>query len=40
LGQELQSGNFTAAQQTYGALQQDFLQFIGGSASPGAANPL
>lgn len=27
LGQELQAGNFTAAQQTYSALQQDFLQF-------------
>jgi outer membrane protein assembly factor BamD (BamD/ComL family) len=27
LGQDLQSGNLTAAQQTYGTLQQDFQQF-------------
>jgi hypothetical protein len=27
LGQALQGGNLSAAQQTYGALQQDFLQF-------------
>jgi len=33
LGQELQSGNLTAAQQTYSTLQQDFLQFIGGTGS-------
>ena len=33
LGQELQSGNLTAAQQTYSTLQQDFLQFIGGNGS-------
>jgi hypothetical protein len=38
LGQELQSGNVTAAQQTYSALQQDFLQFAstGSSASSSA----
>jgi hypothetical protein len=36
LGQELQSGNLTAAQQTYSALQQDFLQFSGGNPSSGA----
>src|SRR5580693_4758924 len=29
LSQELQSGNLTAAQQTYSPLQQDFLQFTG-----------
>jgi outer membrane protein assembly factor BamD (BamD/ComL family) len=33
LGQELQSGNLSAAQQTYSTLQQDFLQFIGSNAS-------
>jgi hypothetical protein len=33
LGQELQSGNTAAAQQTYSTLQQDFLQFIGGGSS-------
>jgi outer membrane protein assembly factor BamD (BamD/ComL family) len=33
LGQELQSGNLTAAQQTYSTLQQDFLQFAGGGSS-------
>lgn len=33
LGQELQSGNLTAAQQTYSSLQQDFQQFIGGNNS-------
>jgi len=33
LAQELQSGNLTAAQQTYSSLQQDFLQFIGGNGS-------
>jgi outer membrane protein assembly factor BamD (BamD/ComL family) len=33
LGQELQAGNLTAAQQTYSALQQDFLQFTGGNGS-------
>ena len=35
LGQDLQSGNLAAAQQTYSALQQDFLQFAntGGAAS-------
>ena len=37
LSQELQSGNLTAAQQTYSALQQDFLQFTGGSGSSGAS---
>jgi len=36
LGQELQSGNVTAAQQTYSALQQDFLQFAGGNAASAA----
>ena len=35
LGQSLQSGNLTAAQQTYSTLQQDFLQFSNG-ASVGA----
>ncbi|MGB9465273.1 MAG: hypothetical protein WBR10_09180 [Candidatus Acidiferrum sp.] len=39
LGQELQSGNLTAAQQTYSALQQDFLQFTGTSGSSGSASP-
>jgi len=38
LGQELQSGNLTAAQQTYSALQQDFLQFIGGNGSSASAS--
>jgi outer membrane protein assembly factor BamD (BamD/ComL family) len=33
LGQSLQSGNITAAQQTYSALQQDFLQFSSGAIS-------
>lgn len=33
LSQELQSGNLTAAQQTYSALQQDFLQFTSGNGS-------
>ncbi len=33
LGQELQSGNLAAAQQTYSALQQDFLQFTGSNTS-------
>jgi hypothetical protein len=33
LGQDLQAGNLTAAQQTYSTLQQDFLQFAGGSGS-------
>jgi hypothetical protein len=37
LGQELQSGNLTAAQQTYSALQQDFLQFIGNGSSGSAS---
>ena len=36
LGQALQSGNLTAAQQTYSTLQQDFLQFSGGATSSGA----
>jgi hypothetical protein len=36
LGQELQSGNLTAAQQTYSALQQDFLQFAGTGAGAGS----
>jgi hypothetical protein len=31
LGQQLQAGNVTAAQQTYAALQQDFQQFTSGS---------
>jgi len=38
LGQELQSGNLTAAQQTYSSLQQDFLQFIGGDGASGSAS--
>jgi outer membrane protein assembly factor BamD (BamD/ComL family) len=38
LGQALQSGNLTAAQQTYSTLQQDFQQFSGGATgSPGAS---
>jgi outer membrane protein assembly factor BamD (BamD/ComL family) len=37
LGQELQSGNLSAAQQTYSALQQDFLQFTGASVSSAPA---
>ena len=36
LGQSLQSGNITAAQQTYSTLQQDFLQFSSGATSSGA----
>jgi outer membrane protein assembly factor BamD (BamD/ComL family) len=42
LSQELQTGNLTTAQQTYSALQQDFLQFTGGngsSATSGSSNP-
>ena len=35
LGQSLQSGNITAAQQTYSSLQQDFLQFSGAATSTG-----
>lgn len=35
LGQELQSGNLTSAQQTYSALQQDFLQFTSGNGVAG-----
>jgi soluble cytochrome b562 len=31
LGQSLQSGNLSAAQQAYGTLQQDFLQFAQGN---------
>lgn len=37
LGQELQTGNLSAAQQTYSTLQQDFLQFIGSGNPSGAA---
>jgi outer membrane protein assembly factor BamD (BamD/ComL family) len=37
LSQEIQSGNLTAAQQTYSALQQDFLQFASGNATAGAS---
>ncbi|MGB2592422.1 MAG: hypothetical protein WBG02_01325 [Candidatus Acidiferrum sp.] len=33
LGQDLQSGNLTAAQQTYSTLQQDFQQFAGSGSS-------
>jgi outer membrane protein assembly factor BamD (BamD/ComL family) len=36
LGQALQAGNLTAAQQAYGTLQQDFLQFAGGGSSTGS----
>lgn len=37
LGQDLKSGNLAAAQQTYSALQQDFLQFAStGAAASGA----
>lgn len=39
LGQSLQSGNLTAAQQTYSTLQQDFLQFSNGATSAGANSP-
>jgi hypothetical protein len=38
LGQALQSGNLTAAQQTYSALQQDFLQFTGGASGGASGN--
>jgi outer membrane protein assembly factor BamD (BamD/ComL family) len=38
LGQELQAGNVTAAQQTYSTLQQDFLQFAGGGSSSGSGS--
>ena len=39
LGQELQSGNLTAAQQTYSTLQQDFLQFAAnGTSTSGSSN--
>jgi outer membrane protein assembly factor BamD (BamD/ComL family) len=38
LGQELQSGNLTAAQQTYSNLQQDFQQFIGGNGSASSSS--
>ncbi|HTQ59145.1 MAG TPA: hypothetical protein VMI32_02910 [Candidatus Solibacter sp.] len=37
LGQDLQSGNLTAAQQTYSALQQDFLQFAAGGGTSGSS---
>lgn len=36
LGQDIAAGNVTAAQQTYSALQQDFLQFIGGASASGS----
>lgn len=39
LGQDLQAGNLTAAQQTYSTLQQDFLQFAGtGSSGSNGSN--
>jgi hypothetical protein len=38
LGQDLQSGNLTAAQQTYSTLQQDFQQFAGGASSGAGAS--
>jgi outer membrane protein assembly factor BamD (BamD/ComL family) len=38
LGQDLQAGNLTAAQQTYSTLQQDFLQFAGGGSSSAGAS--
>jgi hypothetical protein len=38
LGQALQSGNLTAAQQTYSSLQQDFLQFSGGATGSAGAS--
>jgi len=38
LGQELQSGNLSTAQQTYSTLQQDFLQFT--QSGPTAVLPL
>lgn len=39
LGQDLQAGNLTAAQQTYSTLQQDFQEFAGtgGSTTSGGA---
>jgi outer membrane protein assembly factor BamD (BamD/ComL family) len=39
LGQDLQSGNLSSAQQAYSALQQDFPQFGGNSGWSGAALP-
>lgn len=36
LGQDLQTGNLTAAQQTYSTLQQDFQEFAGASGSTGS----
>jgi len=37
LGQALQSGNLSAAQQAYTTLQQDFTQFMAGSGSSSAS---
>ena len=39
LGQSLQAGNLSAAQQTYSSLQQDLLQFSANSMSSAAAQP-
>lgn len=38
LGQELQAGNFTAAQQAYSTLQQNFLQFASAPAASSGAS--
>ena len=38
LGQALQSGNLTSAQQTYATLQQEFSQYPGASSSTGTVN--
>jgi hypothetical protein len=38
LGQALQAGNLTAAQQTYSTLQQDFQQFSGGATGSSGAS--
>ena len=39
LGQDLQSGQLSAAQQAYGSLQQDLQQFAGVTATPSLASP-
>jgi outer membrane protein assembly factor BamD (BamD/ComL family) len=38
LGQQLQSGNLSAAQQAYGSLQQELQQFAGVMATPSASS--
>jgi len=40
LGQALQSGNLTAAQQAYSTLQQDFAQFAAGGGSSAASQAI